>query len=105
MRHEAGFRHHLFYIWYPHFRLRHVCSNPRRFLISFPLSTCTLGGNDETHTTWPTVFISVALAVIAVVVRFLAYQGVQMPIFPTGGFLILLIGYLVLLAGNLFEGA
>jgi hypothetical protein len=52
-----------------------------------------------------TFFISVALAIIAVVVRFLAYRGIQMPIFPTGGFLILLVGYLVLLAGNLFEGA
>jgi hypothetical protein len=45
------------------------------------------------------------LAVIAVVVRFMAYQGMQMPLFPAGGFLILLVGYLVLLAGNLFEGA
>lgn len=52
-----------------------------------------------------TFLISVALAVIAVVVRFMAYQGMQMPLFPTGGFLILLVGYLVLLAGNLFEGA
>jgi hypothetical protein len=52
-----------------------------------------------------TFFISVALAVIAVVVRFMDYQGIQMPFFPTGGFLILLVGYLVLLAGTLFEGA
>ena len=52
-----------------------------------------------------TFFISVALAIIAVVIRFLAYKGMQTPIFPTGGFLILLVGYLVLLAGNLFEGA
>jgi hypothetical protein len=49
-------------------------------------------------------YVSVALAIVAVVVRFLAYKGMQMPLFPTGGFLILLIGYLVLLAGNLFEG-
>jgi len=27
-----------------------------------------------------------------------------MPIFPTGGFLLLLIAYLVLVTGNLFEG-
>jgi Na+/H+ antiporter NhaC len=52
-----------------------------------------------------TFFISLALAVIAVVVRFMAYQGIQVPLFPTAGFLILLVGYLVLLAGNLFEGA
>jgi hypothetical protein len=51
-----------------------------------------------------TFYVSVALAIVAVVVRFLAYKGMQMPLFPTGGFLILLIGYLVLLAGNLFEG-
>jgi hypothetical protein len=52
-----------------------------------------------------TLLISVALAVVAVVVRFLISQGMQMPFFPTEGFLILLVGYLVLLAGNLFEGA
>jgi hypothetical protein len=50
------------------------------------------------------VYLSVALAVIAVVVRFLAYSGKESPLFPTGGFLTLLVGYLVLLAGNLFGG-
>jgi hypothetical protein len=49
-------------------------------------------------------YISVALAVIAVMVRFLAYSGKESPLFPTGGFLVLLVGYLVLLAGNLFGG-
>ena len=52
-----------------------------------------------------TFLISVVLAVAAVVVRYLVYTGVEMPTFPTGGFLLLLLGYLVLLAGNLFEGA
>jgi hypothetical protein len=53
-----------------------------------------------------TFYISVALAVIAVVARVLVYMDVDMPItFPTGGFLILLVGYVVLLAGNVFEGA
>jgi hypothetical protein len=53
-----------------------------------------------------TFFISVALAIAAVVVRFLVYTGVQMPsAFPTGGFPLLLVAYLVLVAGNLFEGA
>ena len=52
-----------------------------------------------------TFLISVVLAVAAVVVRYLVYTGVEMPAFPTGGFLLLLLGYLVLLAGNLFEGA
>jgi hypothetical protein len=33
-------------------------------------------------------------------------MDVEMPItFPTGGFLILLVSYLVLFAGNVFEGA
>jgi hypothetical protein len=41
----------------------------------------------------------------AVVVRYLVYTGMEMPAFPTGGFLLLLLGYLMLLAGNLFEGA
>jgi len=49
--------------------------------------------------------VSVALAAIAAVLRFLVYTGVEIPItLPTGGFLLLLAGYLVLLAGNLFEG-
>jgi hypothetical protein len=54
-----------------------------------------------------TVLISVTLAAVAVVVRFLISQGMQIPflMFPTEGFLLLLLGYLVLLAGNLFEGA
>ena len=52
-----------------------------------------------------TFFISVALAIIAVLARVLIYMDVEMPItFPTGGSLILLVGYLVLLAGNVFEG-
>jgi hypothetical protein len=38
------------------------------------------------------------------VARVLVYLGTDMPIFPTGGFLLLLIAYLVLVAGNLFEG-
>ena len=45
-----------------------------------------------------TFFISVALVIIAVVFRYLAYRGTSP--FPTGGHLILLIGYLVLLAGK-----
>jgi hypothetical protein len=53
-----------------------------------------------------TFLISVALAIAAVVVRYLVYTGVQVPpVLPTGGFLLLLIAYLVLAAGNLFEGA
>jgi hypothetical protein len=51
-----------------------------------------------------TFLISVVLAVIAVVARLLIYMDVEMPItFPTGGFLILLFGYLVLLAGNVLD--
>ena len=50
-----------------------------------------------------TFFISVALFIIAVVLRYLAYRG-NSPI-HTGGYLVLLIGYLVLLAGNVLEGA
>jgi hypothetical protein len=48
-----------------------------------------------------TFFISVALAVVAVVVHF---AHVALPIFPTHGFLMLLLGYVVLLAGNLWSG-
>jgi hypothetical protein len=53
-----------------------------------------------------TFLVSVALAIAAVVIRYLVYTGVQMPPFlPTGGFLLLLAAYLVLVFGNLFEGA
>ena len=52
-----------------------------------------------------TFLISVVLAIAALVIRYLVYAGVQMPpVLPTGGFLLLLIAYLVLLAGNFFEG-
>jgi len=50
-----------------------------------------------------TFFISVAVVIIALVLRYLAYRG-NSPI-HTGGFAILLIGYLVLLAGNVLDGA
>jgi hypothetical protein len=46
-------------------------------------------------------FISVALAIIAVVLRIMLYTGTSMV--PTGGFGVLLIAYLVLLAGNVFN--
>ena len=53
-----------------------------------------------------TFLVSVVMAIAAVVIRYLAYTGVQMPPFlPTGGFLLLLAAYLVLVVGNLFEGA
>lgn len=42
-------------------------------------------------------YISVALAIISVVLRVMATR-------PTNGYLMLLIGYLVLLAGNVLEG-
>jgi hypothetical protein len=48
-----------------------------------------------------TFIISVVLAVVAVVVHF---ANIALPVFPTHGFVILLLGYLVLLAGNLFHG-
>ena len=50
------------------------------------------------------VYLSVALAAIAVVVRYLAYTGKELPQFPTEGFLLLAAAYLLLLAGILFGG-
>jgi hypothetical protein len=47
-----------------------------------------------------TFYISVAVAVIAVIIH---YANVAIP-YVHGGFVILLIGYLVLLAGNVLEG-
>ena len=50
-----------------------------------------------------TFLISLLLAIAAVVIR---YAGVQMPpLLATGGFLLLLVAYLVLVVGNVFEGA
>ena len=46
---------------------------------------------------------SVVLAAAAVMVRFLAYTGHMPSVFPTGGFLLLLVAYLVLVAGMLFK--
>jgi hypothetical protein len=47
-----------------------------------------------------TFYISVAVAVIAVIIH---YADVTIP-YVHSGFVILLIGYLVLLAGNVLEG-
>jgi hypothetical protein len=56
-----------------------------------------------TPPTQMTFYISVAAAIVAVVLRVLVYSGVATP-FHTGGFLVLLIGYLILIAGNLSKG-
>jgi hypothetical protein len=48
-----------------------------------------------------TLIISVVLAILALVFRF---SGVEIPVVGTHPFATLLISYLVLLAGNLFEG-
>jgi hypothetical protein len=45
-----------------------------------------------------TIIVSVVLAVVAAVVHF---AKIEHPVFPTRGFVLLLVGYLVLLAGNL----
>jgi hypothetical protein len=47
-----------------------------------------------------TFIVSVVLAVVAVVVRF---ANIELPVFPTHGFVILLLGYLVLAAGNVLR--
>jgi hypothetical protein len=49
-------------------------------------------------------YISIALAIISVVIRALVFAKASMPFFPTGGYLILLVGYLVLLAGVTLKG-
>ena len=48
-----------------------------------------------------TLLISVLLAILALIWRF---SGVEIPGVGTQPFATLMIGYLVLLAGNLFEG-
>jgi hypothetical protein len=48
-----------------------------------------------------TFIVSVVLALVAVVVHF---AKVDLPILPTQGFVILLLGYLLLAAGNVVRG-
>jgi hypothetical protein len=48
-----------------------------------------------------TLLISVALALLALVVRF---AGIDIPVVGNPPFAVLLIGYLVLLVGNLMDG-
>jgi hypothetical protein len=48
-----------------------------------------------------TFYVSVVLVVVALVIHF---ANIKLPIFPTHGFALLLVGYLVLLAGNVFDG-
>jgi hypothetical protein len=48
-----------------------------------------------------TLIISVVLAAVAAIVHF---AHIELPVFPTHGFAMLLLGYLVLLAGNLIRG-
>jgi hypothetical protein len=48
-----------------------------------------------------TLIISVVLAVVAAIVHF---AHIELPVFPTHGFAMLFLGYLVLLAGNLIRG-
>ena len=51
-----------------------------------------------TSPTMVTLIASVVLAVVAAVVHF---ANIEHRVFPTRGFVLLLVGYLVLLAGNL----
>ena len=48
-----------------------------------------------------TFIVSVVLAIVAVVVHF---AKLDLPISPSQGFMILLLGYLVLAAGNVVRG-
>jgi hypothetical protein len=48
-----------------------------------------------------TFIISVVLAAAAVVIR---YAGIEIPVIHSHGFIVLLLGYLVLLGGNVLRG-
>jgi hypothetical protein len=79
--------------------------NKKRQRLKSPPPTHGLyrGNNTMLRLTPPkhvTFFISVAVAVIAVIIH---YANVAIP-YVHSGFVILLIGYLVLLAGNVLEG-
>jgi hypothetical protein len=49
-------------------------------------------------------YISVALVIISVALRAFVVLGISTP-FHTGGYLVLLVGYLVLFAGNVLDAA
>jgi hypothetical protein len=51
--------------------------------------------------TFPVFIISLVLAILAVLV---AYAGIKIPVISGNAFLTLLLGYVVLLAGNLLKG-
>ncbi|HEY0233977.1 MAG TPA: hypothetical protein VGC86_02820 [Afipia sp.] len=51
--------------------------------------------------TLPVFLVSIVLAVLAVLV---VYAGIKIPVITGNAFLTLLVGYVVLLAGNLFKG-
>ncbi len=51
--------------------------------------------------TLPVFLVSIILAVLAVLV---VYAGIKIPVITGNAFLTLLVGYVVLLAGNLFKG-
>ncbi len=51
--------------------------------------------------TLPVFLVSIILAVLAVLV---VYAGIKIPVITGNAFITLLIGYVVLLAGNLFKG-
>ena len=49
-------------------------------------------------------YISVALVVISVLLAAFVYTGHSIPLHMGGAYLVLLVGYLVLFAGNAFKG-
>ena len=51
--------------------------------------------------TLPVFLVSIILAILAVLV---VYAGVKIPVVSGNTFVTLLIGYVVLLAGNIFKG-
>ena len=51
--------------------------------------------------TLPVFLVSIILAILAVLVT---YAGIKIPVVSGNAFATLLIGYVVLLAGNLFKG-
>lgn len=51
--------------------------------------------------TFPVFVISLVLAILAVLV---VYAGIKIPVITGNAFLTLLVGYVVLLAGNLLKG-
>lgn len=76
----------------------------RPFNDSSPSNFCTWGDTMALRLTPPTQLTLLISAIVAILALGLRFSGVEIPVVGNHPFATLFISYLVLLAGNLFEG-